>query len=829
MSPSRSTSWPGSSPPASSGAEPAEHGDPHRRRSARTARSRAWPGRRCRRAPTSSARSCRSWRSRWSSSLLLLASAVLLLRRRPALGRAVADLRLGVRARRRGVHAARHRRLQPGDATAGRPRRRSRPIALVLRVHLRRLLPVRASSRTGCRRSPRSSRCVDGPGAALGVPAPGAGAQEPAGQLGARPGRAGARPPGASWAWCSACAPSAGRTGRTEPANVPGMPAPLDPPRPSAAPRRCSCTTTSTAGCGRETVLELADEVGLPRPADERAAERWARWFRQAADSGSLVRYLETFAHTVGVMQRPEAVHRVARECALDLAADGVVYAEVRMAPELATAGGHADRGRRRGDARRLRRRQPGGRRGRDADPRRGAAVRHAAERPVGRGRRPRRPLPGRRRRRVRPGRTRRTASRPTASPRRSRCSTGPVRTARSTRARRPGIDSIRAALDGAHAERLGHGVRIADEVAADGALGPLARRVRDEQVPLEVAPSSNVQTGAYPSLAEHPVDRLHRLGLRRHRQHRQPADERGVARPASWPTWRHVRLDLGRRPDGDRAGAGGGVPARGRAGAAARRRRPPRVRRLRRLTRAGDTATPVRGMPGASPLLTWVHRQSPVILPDGPSGHERIRADPASTPGRARSPVRTPAPAAFLLHGTRPSCIGAPPRMTLVHPVSFERTPSTPRRHHSRDDPEPTGPTFAQLGLPQPLVTALERRGIHRPFAIQASALPDALAGRDVLGKAATGSGKTLAFGLPLLARLGAEVRRGPPRPARPGPRADPRAGPAGARQPGPARPGASACSWPPSTAAPRCTARSSSCAAASTSSSPRRAGCRT
>ena len=76
------------------------------------------------------------------------------------------------------------------------------------------------------------------------------------------------------------------------------------------------------------------------------------------------------------------------------------------------------------------------------------------------------------------------------------------------------GIGSIRAALDGAHAERLGHGVRIADEVPSDGALGSLARRVRDEQVTLEVAPSSNVQTGAYPSLAAHPVDRLHRLGF---------------------------------------------------------------------------------------------------------------------------------------------------------------------------------------------------------------------------------------------------------------------------------------------------------------------------
>jgi adenosine deaminase len=76
------------------------------------------------------------------------------------------------------------------------------------------------------------------------------------------------------------------------------------------------------------------------------------------------------------------------------------------------------------------------------------------------------------------------------------------------------GIASIRSALDGARAERLGHGVRIADDVPVDGPLGPLARRVLDEQVPLEIAPSSNVQTGAYPSLAEHPVGRLHRLGF---------------------------------------------------------------------------------------------------------------------------------------------------------------------------------------------------------------------------------------------------------------------------------------------------------------------------
>jgi superfamily II DNA/RNA helicase len=97
---------------------------------------------------------------------------------------------------------------------------------------------------------------------------------------------------------------------------------------------------------------------------------------------------------------------------------------------------------------------------------------------------------------------------------------------------------------------------------------------------------------------------------------------------------------------------------------------------------------------------------------------------------------------------------------MTLIDHVENVDVQTTPEQ--TPEATEPTGPTFAQLGLPQQLVTALERRGIRHPFAIQTSALPDALAGRDVLGKAATGSGKTLAFGLPLLARTGAEPASG-------------------------------------------------------------------
>jgi superfamily II DNA/RNA helicase len=74
--------------------------------------------------------------------------------------------------------------------------------------------------------------------------------------------------------------------------------------------------------------------------------------------------------------------------------------------------------------------------------------------------------------------------------------------------------------------------------------------------------------------------------------------------------------------------------------------------------------------------------------------------------------------------------------------------------------DAGPSGATFASLGLPDRLVSALARRGMSAPFAIQTLAVPDALAGRDVLGRGQTGSGKTLAFGLPLLARLAGGTR---------------------------------------------------------------------
>src|SRR5215212_3830509 len=71
----------------------------------------------------------------------------------------------------------------------------------------------------------------------------------------------------------------------------------------------------------------------------------------------------------------------------------------------------------------------------------------------------------------------------------------------------------------------------------------------------------------------------------------------------------------------------------------------------------------------------------------------------------------------------------------------------------------------FDELGLPEELVTALGAQGINEPFPVQELTIPDAIAGRDVCGKAKTGSGKTLAFGLPLLARLSGDGEPSRPR----------------------------------------------------------------
>ncbi|MYR19570.1 adenosine deaminase, partial [Streptomyces sp. SID6137] len=86
------------------------------------------------------------------------------------------------------------------------------------------------------------------------------------------------------------------------------------------------------------TLVELAAEVGHQLPTTD--PDELAAWYVEAANSGDLVRYIATFEHTLAVMQTREGLLRTAEEYVLDLAADGVVYGEVRYAPELNTQGG---------------------------------------------------------------------------------------------------------------------------------------------------------------------------------------------------------------------------------------------------------------------------------------------------------------------------------------------------------------------------------------------------------------------------------------------------------------------------------------------------------
>jgi len=260
------------------------------------------------------------------------------------------------------------------------------------------------------------------------------------------------------------------------------------------------------------TVVELAAEIGHPLPAGEATA--LGAWFVAAADSGSLERYLQTFAHTVAVMQTSAHLHRVARECALDLAADGVVYAEVRFAPEQhterglglpevveAVLAGFAD----------------------------GSAEAAEAGRPIRIG-------------------TLLTAMRHAARSMEiaelvvryrdqgvvgfdiagAEAGFPPTRhldafeylqrenehfTIHAGEAF--GLPSIWQAIQWCGADRLGHGVRIIDDVRGDRSLGRLAAYVRDKRIPLELCPSSNIQTGAAPSIAEHPIGLLQDLRFR--------------------------------------------------------------------------------------------------------------------------------------------------------------------------------------------------------------------------------------------------------------------------------------------------------------------------
>lgn len=270
-------------------------------------------------------------------------------------------------------------------------------------------------------------------------------------------------------------------------------------------------------GLRPSTVIDIAGRIGyenLPS-ADE---TELAAWFRNAAHSGSLVRYLEPFAHTVAVMQSPESLHRVAVECVEDLAADNVVYAEVRFAPELHLSGGlsldevvdsvlagFAEGEKAAAQAGRFIRvrclvtAMRHAARSRDIAE---LAIRFRDKGVVGfdiagaeAGNPPSRHLDA-------------------------------FEYMRSHNARFTihageafGLPSIQEALAFCGADRLGHGVRITDDItqSPDGTaeLGRVAAIVRDKRIPLEMCPTSNVQTGAVPSIEKHPFDLLARLRFR--------------------------------------------------------------------------------------------------------------------------------------------------------------------------------------------------------------------------------------------------------------------------------------------------------------------------
>ncbi len=270
-------------------------------------------------------------------------------------------------------------------------------------------------------------------------------------------------------------------------------------------------------GLRPSTVVDLAREVGYTGLPTTDVGEL-AEWFASDMPRRDLVRYLEGFTHTVGVMQQKDAIARVARECVEDLAQDGVVYAEVRFAPELHTDGGM------------------------ELDSvveavlegfESGAAAAAEAGRPI-------------------IVRALLTAMRTAARSREIAELAVAFRDAgvcgfdvAGAEAGYPptrhldafqliqrenfhatlhageafGLPSIWEALQWCNAERLGHGVRIVDDisVADDGTvtLGRLANYVRDRRIPLELCPTSNVHTGAVRSLAEHPIGLLRRLRFR--------------------------------------------------------------------------------------------------------------------------------------------------------------------------------------------------------------------------------------------------------------------------------------------------------------------------
>ena len=260
------------------------------------------------------------------------------------------------------------------------------------------------------------------------------------------------------------------------------------------------------------TVVELAKEQGYTGLPTEDVDEL-AKWFTRGADRRNLELYLETFAHTVGVTQTKEALMRAAAESAEDMAADGIVYAEVRFAPEQHTEAGltldevvdAVVEGFRIGSEGKpitigtlLTAMRTAARSYEIAE----LTVRHRDNGVVGFD----------------------IAGAEAGYPPSRHLDAFQLIMRENSHitihaGEAFGLPSIAEALNYCGAERLGHGVRIVDDITVDedgnATLGRLAAYVRDRRVPLEMCPTSNVNTGAAPSIAEHPIGLLRRLRFR--------------------------------------------------------------------------------------------------------------------------------------------------------------------------------------------------------------------------------------------------------------------------------------------------------------------------
>ena len=276
-------------------------------------------------------------------------------------------------------------------------------------------------------------------------------------------------------------------------------------------------------GLRAQTLVELADEIGHELPTTD--PQRLATWYVEAASSGDLETYISTFDHTLAVMQSAAHLRRIAAEAVVDLAADGVVHAEQRYAPELHQQGGlsgqevvdavqegleegvalAAQAGHRISVVQIL------------TIMRNGTNGRQTAELALA-------------------NRDRGVGGVDVAGPEAGFPVSAHKRALRLLRqaslpvtihaGEADGVSSIADALHVGGALRIGHGTRIVEDIhfaepspedpwGLDGAvLGRVAQWVLDQQVPLELCPSSNLHTGVVDTVAHHPMTALLRLGF---------------------------------------------------------------------------------------------------------------------------------------------------------------------------------------------------------------------------------------------------------------------------------------------------------------------------